>query len=160
YASATLIDASDRVGRGRHRDRYTIGALQDPVHHLRTAEDGRVVLDAAEVATDRADVHVECVSAVSDRPADPSIAQNSYRSAGRLRPDRRRLAADCPLAPPLPHPECGVKPGKLTGQGQHCADYVFCDTRLVTIDIRQRYAMRQRRPNDAVEPRSGNLDEF
>jgi hypothetical protein len=64
------------------------------------------------------------------------------------------------LALPLPHPERCVKPSKLARQGQHRANHVFGDTRLVAIDIRQRYTMRQRRPIDPVEAGARHLDEF
>jgi hypothetical protein len=135
--------------------------LQDLVHHLRTADKGRVIVGGKpNFAAYRADLHVERAKALGDGLTDPAISQNPYRLAGQFRPRRRRLTADRPLAPPLSHPERRIDLRKLAGQSQHCAYHVFGDTRLMAISIRQRCPVGQRRPIDPVKAGARHLNEL
>src|SRR5262249_58500397 len=98
--------------------------------------------------------------ATGQRLPDSPVAENAERLARELRPGRRRRAPHAPLALPGAAPERGVDAPEAARQREHRADRVLGDADLVSVDVRERGAGRQRRAIDAIEPGAGHLDQL
>src|SRR5205814_933683 len=105
---------------------------------------------ARDVATDRADLHVEPAGALRERPADTPVAEDAERLARQLRPRRRWRGPHRPLALPRAPPEGGVEPHEATREREHRAEHVLGDADLVAVGVGERRPGRERGAIDAL----------